>query len=210
MKVAISAAGRDLESLIDERFGRCRYFIIVETADMGFEAVENTYADLPTGAGIQAASLLASKGVGTILTGNCGPNAMRVFAQTNIRIVSGQHGLIKDALVPFKNGLPKALSSANIPNKSGASSTTPDQEFRHREMNIAGGRGMGGGRGLGGGRGMGGCGRGMGMGGGAGMGRRRGTAGSIGSQNTPGLLPEREELAQLQKRVDALRKQIET
>jgi len=31
MKIAISAAGPNLESSIDERFGRCHYFIIVET-----------------------------------------------------------------------------------------------------------------------------------------------------------------------------------
>lgn len=32
MKIAISASGNKLESTIDERFGRCPYFIIVENA----------------------------------------------------------------------------------------------------------------------------------------------------------------------------------
>ncbi len=40
MKVAVSAAGKNLESIIDERFGRSRYFIILETDDMRYEVIE--------------------------------------------------------------------------------------------------------------------------------------------------------------------------
>lgn len=35
MKVAISSNGKNLESLIDPRFGRCPYFLFVETDDPG-------------------------------------------------------------------------------------------------------------------------------------------------------------------------------
>ena len=31
MKIAISSMGRDLDALIDPRFGRCAYFVIVDT-----------------------------------------------------------------------------------------------------------------------------------------------------------------------------------
>jgi predicted Fe-Mo cluster-binding NifX family protein len=79
MKVAVSANGNNLESTIDQRFGRCRYFLIVETDDMRHAVVENIYADLSTGAGIQAAGLIESKGVEAVITGNCGPKAMQVF-----------------------------------------------------------------------------------------------------------------------------------
>ena len=34
MKVAISSAGKDLTSPIDPRFGRCAYFVIVDTETM--------------------------------------------------------------------------------------------------------------------------------------------------------------------------------
>ena len=36
MKVAISSTGKDLESQIDPRFGRCAYFLFVDTDDMSF------------------------------------------------------------------------------------------------------------------------------------------------------------------------------
>ena len=41
MKIAVSAGGKDLDSQIDPRFGRCAYFVIVETDDMSFEALDN-------------------------------------------------------------------------------------------------------------------------------------------------------------------------
>ena len=33
MNVAVSATGKDLDSSINERFGRCRHFIIIETLE---------------------------------------------------------------------------------------------------------------------------------------------------------------------------------
>ena len=41
MKIAISSAGKDLNSQIDPRFGRCQYFIFIDPETMEFEASEN-------------------------------------------------------------------------------------------------------------------------------------------------------------------------
>jgi len=158
MKVAVSAAGKDLDSSIDERFGRCRYFMIIETDDMSHEALENTNTDLPTSAGIQSASLVASKGVQTVITGNCGPKAMQVLDTANITVITGQHGTIGDVVDQFKNGLLHPSAGGNVPLSPGGSSTEAVRTAVPSGV-PGGGRGMGGG-----GRGMGGCGRGMGMG----------------------------------------------
>jgi predicted Fe-Mo cluster-binding NifX family protein len=178
MKIAISAFGQDLESTIDERFGRCRYFIVVETDDMRYDVVENTNADLSTSAGIQSASLVASKGVEAVITGNCGPKAMQVFAATTIKVILGQHGVIKDVVEKFKRGELSPSSRGNVPGKPRVAQPTAVPGVQQPAMGgcrgMGGeGRGMGGGgRGMGGGgRGMGGGGRGMG-GGGRGMGRQ--------------------------------------
>jgi predicted Fe-Mo cluster-binding NifX family protein len=128
MKVVISATGRDLDATVDERFGRCRYFIIVETDDMSVEAVDNVNADLSTSAGIQSASYVASTGAEAVITGNCGPKAMQVFAETNIRIILGQHGMIKDVLQKFKTALSPSTRE-NVPEKSGAA-VRIEPEFR--------------------------------------------------------------------------------
>ncbi len=78
MKIAVSSTGKDLSSQIDPRFGRCPFFIIVDTKDMSFEVYNNENGTLTSGAGIQAAGFIASKGADAVLTGNCGPNAMSI------------------------------------------------------------------------------------------------------------------------------------
>ncbi|MBT7698310.1 MAG: NifB/NifX family molybdenum-iron cluster-binding protein, partial [Desulfobacterales bacterium] len=77
MKVAISSTGMDLDSPVDPRFGRCAFFIIVETEDMSFEAFSNENINLSGGAGIQSGTFVASKGIKAVLTGRCGPKAMK-------------------------------------------------------------------------------------------------------------------------------------
>jgi predicted Fe-Mo cluster-binding NifX family protein len=201
MKIAISAAGKNLESTIDERFGRCRYFIILETDDMRYEVIENTNADLSTSAGIQSASLVASKGVEAVITGNCGPKAMQVFAATTIKVITGQHGIIKDVVEKFKKGALNPSTRGNVPGVSGIAQTESTPDVGKPGINVSGGRGMGGGGG-----------RGMGGGGGRGMGGRCRSlygAGSSGVQHTTGNLSGERELAQLQQQADELKKQID-
>jgi len=193
MKVAVSAAGKNLESTVDERFGRCRYFIILETDDMSYQVIENTNADLSTSAGIQSASLVASKGVETVITGNCGPKAMQVFAATTIKVIIGQHGMIKDVVEKFKKGDLSPSTHGNVPGKSGVAQTA--------SAPGAGRPGMGGG----GGRGMGGCG-GRGMGGQC---RSPYGTGSPSVQNTTGNMSGEQERAQLQQQADELKKQMD-
>ena len=210
MKVAISAAGKNLESTIDERFGRCRYFIILETDDMSYEVIENTNADLSTSAGIQSASLVASKGVEAVITGNCGPKAMQVFAATTIEVIIGQHGTVKDVVEKFKAGELSPSTRGNVPGKTGITQTESTPGVKQPGLNVGGGgRGMGGG----GGRGMGGGGgRGMGGGGGRGMGGRCRSlyvTGSSGVQNAAGNLSAEQERVQLQQQADELKKQMD-
>ncbi|MEM3693602.1 MAG: NifB/NifX family molybdenum-iron cluster-binding protein [Candidatus Bathyarchaeia archaeon] len=104
MKVAVSATGSDLEAQVDPRFGRCQYFVIVETETMVFEAIPNTIAGAMSGAGIQAAQALAKKGVETIITGSVGPNAYQVLSSAGIRIFIGASGTVRGALESFKRG----------------------------------------------------------------------------------------------------------
>ena len=174
MKICISSTGKDMNSQIDPRFGRCTYLMIIQTDDMSIDVFENEYKSLGGGAGIQAAGFVHSKGVKTVLTGNCGPNAMNVFSESKIKVITGQAGLIKDAVEKFKNGELTPSVNPTVGEKAGMSdaacqgSNLPQGQGR---CMGGGGRGMGGG----GGRGMGGGGgRGMGGGGGQGMGGRSG------------------------------------
>ena len=42
MKIAISSNGTDLDAQIDTRFGRCAFFLLVETDTMEFEFIDNS------------------------------------------------------------------------------------------------------------------------------------------------------------------------
>jgi predicted Fe-Mo cluster-binding NifX family protein len=78
MKVAVSSSGKDLDSQMDPRFGRCQYFLFVDSETLAFEAIENGGLMASGGAGVQAAQLLVQKGATALITGNLGPNAASV------------------------------------------------------------------------------------------------------------------------------------
>jgi predicted Fe-Mo cluster-binding NifX family protein len=59
MKIAISSMGKDLNAQIDPRFGRCQYFIVVDSDTMEFEAIENPNISAMGGAGIQSGQMMA-------------------------------------------------------------------------------------------------------------------------------------------------------
>jgi predicted Fe-Mo cluster-binding NifX family protein len=169
MKVAISSSGKDLNSQIDPRFGRCAYFLIVDTDDMSFETFDNESNILGGGAGIQSAQFVASKGVKAVITGSCGPNAVSTLYAAGVQIFLGNTGTVKQVLESYKNGNLTPAKEANVTDHNGLA----EGNAGNRIMGMGGGRGVGGGGRGRGGRGMGG-GRGLGMGGG-GMGRGGGT-----------------------------------
>ncbi len=192
MKVAISADGRGLESTVHPRFGRCPFFLIVETDDMTVDVIENSHAELSTGAGIQAAGMLVSSGAAAVITGNCGPKAMQVFAETGVPTILNQQGVIREVVEKFKRGAISPSTQANDPAEPAA-------------------MGRGGGRGLGGGRGMGGCGRGQGLGGGRGMRQRcsgTGVTAGVASGQPSGGLSKKNERVRLQQQADACKQQL--
>ena len=174
MKLAISSSGKDLNSRVDPRFGRCAYFLIVETDDMSFEVFENESGVLGGGAGIQSAQFVASKGAKAVITGNCGPNAVNTLYAAGIQVFLGNTGTVMEALEKYKNGNLTPAKTAHVPDHNGLAAGMGG----NRIMGMGGGRGMGGGgmgrggRGTGGGRGMGMGGGGMRRGGGMGRGKK--------------------------------------
>lgn len=151
MKVAVSSSGQDLYSHIDPRFGRCAYFLMVETDDMSFEVFDNQSISLGGGAGIQSAQFISSKGAKAVITGNCGPNAVQTFAAAGIEVFLGNTGIVREALQKLKNGELTSTNVANAPEYSGLAGKTS----YGRGKGVGGQRGMGRGRGMGGQRGLG-------------------------------------------------------
>ena len=214
MKVAVSSSGGDLDAQIDPRFGRCAYFIIVETDDMSFEVFDNENIALGGGAGIQSGQFVASKGAKTIITGNAGPNAVRTLSAAGVEVIVGQTGTVRKAIADYKKRKLKSTTEANVADHYGMGNN-PVQDTSVGTPPRQGGLGTGGGMGRGGGMGMGRCGgmgrgRGMGMGRGRDMGTGMPASGPV-SSNQPGFapLPKKEEFNRLKDQSNDLRKQIE-
>ena len=119
MKVAVSSSGKDLNAQLDPRFGRCRFFLIIETDNMNVEAFVNENASLGGGTGIQSAQFVVSKGAQSVITGNCGPNAMQTFSAAGVQVHVGQSGMIKDIVESYKNGELTPTAEANTPLHAG-------------------------------------------------------------------------------------------
>jgi len=191
MKIVLSASTPDLSSSVDPRFGRCAYFLFVDSETMQFEAIENPNVAAPGGAGIQSAQLVAKKGANVLLTGSCGPNAFQTLQAAGVEVVVGVTGTVQEAVQQYKSGQLQAAAQPNAPS--------------HFGMGMGGGmgRGMGGGMGGGMGRGMG-----RGMGPGMGYGTPPQTPGMPSPSPGTQVSPE-EELKYLIQQSENLRQHME-
>ena len=114
MKVTITAMENNLDSQIDPRFGRCKFFVTVDTETLEFEATPNKNQSAMGGAGIQAAQTVANKGVDAVITGSIGPNAFQTLSAANLKVYTGGKGTIKEVIEQFKKGELIESSSSTV------------------------------------------------------------------------------------------------
>ncbi len=104
MKIGISSDGENLDSFLDLRFGRCRYFVIYDTESNEVKVVENGGQSSKGGAGIAAAQQLIDENVDVVITGNLGPNAFELIEKANIKVFKSESILLKSVIEKYKNG----------------------------------------------------------------------------------------------------------
>ena len=114
MKICVSASSGNLDANVDSRFGRCPYFVVVDSETMEFTAVSNDSTNAAHGAGIQAAQTVANMGASVVITGNVGPNAFNVLSASGIKIVTGASGNIRKAIEKYKSGQLKEVSNPTV------------------------------------------------------------------------------------------------
>ncbi|MEJ2744678.1 MAG: NifB/NifX family molybdenum-iron cluster-binding protein [bacterium] len=119
MKVAVTAQGQDMEALVDPRFGRCQYFLFVDTETMQAEAVKNPAREAGGGAGIQAGQLVADRGAEAVITGDVGPNASRVLIGAGMKVYTGAAGTVREAVQNFQSGKLTQSTGSTVPGHSG-------------------------------------------------------------------------------------------
>jgi predicted Fe-Mo cluster-binding NifX family protein/CheY-like chemotaxis protein len=103
MRVCVSSTGTTLDAPIDPRFGRCAYFLFVDSETLEFESVENPNARESGGAGIVSAQFVANRGAGAVVTGRVGPNAERALRSARIEVVAVSGGTAREAVEAFRN-----------------------------------------------------------------------------------------------------------
>ena len=104
MKIAVTSLGETIDSPVDQRFGRCRYIILLDP-DTDEYSVHDNKQNLQSaqGAGIQTAQRVVELGAEAVVTGHCGPKAFATLSAGDIQVYQQAEGNVKEAIEAFRN-----------------------------------------------------------------------------------------------------------
>jgi len=114
MLIAISAEKNDLDSKVDERFGRASGFIIFDLDSEEFRYINNSKnSSLGGGAGVQTSRLIAESGVKAVIAQHFGPSAHSTLDAVDIKKYSA-NSTVRQAIEDFKSGALKEIKSPDV------------------------------------------------------------------------------------------------
>ena len=120
MKICVCATGPNLDSQVSPVFGRCPYFLIVDSETEEFKAIPNPALQAGRGAGVAASQIAVSEKAEAVICGNFGPNAFSVLQMSGIKIYPGVFGLtIKQAIDKYNKGELKEMKVPTVPGHFG-------------------------------------------------------------------------------------------
>ena len=115
MIIAISSEGKELNSNVDPRFGRAKYFIIYNTETDNFDVIDNVQnLQAAQGAGVQSAQNVANQNVELVISGNLGPKAYITLNAAGIKIALWSKGTVKEVVELAKGGELQYTNGANV------------------------------------------------------------------------------------------------
>jgi predicted Fe-Mo cluster-binding NifX family protein len=115
MKLAITSEGESLQSPMDPRFGRAKFFVVIDTDTRAVVAISNAVnLNAAQGAGIQAGKKIVECGVKAVITGHVGPKAFATLSAGDVEIYTVASGTVADALDQFNGGKLKPVQSADV------------------------------------------------------------------------------------------------
>ncbi|KDR96105.1 Predicted Fe-Mo cluster-binding protein, NifX family [Peptoclostridium litorale DSM 5388] len=112
MRIIVSVSEKSESATLDPRFGRCQYFAVCDENGSVSEFIENPGISSAHGAGITAANKIVEFGADIVITGNLGPNALRVLQASDIKGYASSQLSIKEAVAMYKDG---KLSEISMP-----------------------------------------------------------------------------------------------
>lgn len=119
MKIAITAGEPQFEAKLNPRFGRCAYFLIVDTETQEWIPMQNPAAEAMGGAGPQAAEFLVDQDVKAVISGNIGPNAYTALEAAGIDMYRAQVEQISTLLEKFLANQLEQVSGPTGPQRHG-------------------------------------------------------------------------------------------
>ena len=115
MKVVVTAHGSNLDSLVDPRLGRARYFLLIDTETGKLITRDNVQnLNAPRGAGIQAAQAVVQLGAEAMVTGHVGPKAFATLQAAKVAVYRGAAGTVRQALDEFRSGRLQPTAKATV------------------------------------------------------------------------------------------------
>jgi predicted Fe-Mo cluster-binding NifX family protein len=87
MKVAITSTGNSVDSYLDQRFGRCDFFVIYDTETKGLEFMPNPNKEALEGAGPASVKLVSSRNVSKIISGEFGIKIKSLLDSLKIQMI---------------------------------------------------------------------------------------------------------------------------
>ena len=87
MKIAITASGNTVKSVMDQRFGRCPFFCIYDNESKEYTIHENPACEAQSGAGPMAVQFLAKLEVNKVVAAEFGGKVKSVLEDLKIQMV---------------------------------------------------------------------------------------------------------------------------
>jgi len=119
MKIAISANKNTIEAQFSQRFGRCDFFILIDSETRAWEAFPNPAASARGGAGPQAVQFIADKGSEAIISGRYGPSAFSALEAAGLQAYIAEDGTVNEVLEKFLAGELENTTTATGPELHG-------------------------------------------------------------------------------------------
>lgn len=105
MRIAITSTGNNMDAMLDQRFGRCSWFVIYDTETGSTEFIPNPHKDAEEGAGPAAVELVASRKVEKIISGEFGLKIKHLLDSVKIQmiVIKNQDKTIRDLIEIIQN-----------------------------------------------------------------------------------------------------------
>ncbi len=115
MRVVVTSEGPGIDSPTDPRFGRARYFILVDTETGEHSGIDNALnLNAAQGAGIQAGRKVVELGAQAVVTGHVGPKAFSALKAGGVSVYLGAAGSVGEAIEQFKSGRLQLAEAASV------------------------------------------------------------------------------------------------